>query len=206
MVSVSCAACGKELRLADAVGGTRVPCPQCGVPVAVPAVAKSHRSKTQRALEEAMRAMNAKDPPARASSTAASAAAAATTTLSPPHRAARALASIKLTRRSWAILGGVLAALVVAIFCWNQFTPATWEAQSKSQILQAKQEADQLAAEGKATEAFKKYGSIVLTIANRPVHDSTLKKAFDEAREARVRLQPIVRQEEEKARTAGYAR
>jgi hypothetical protein len=201
MITVSCAGCGKELHLADAVGGTRVPCPQCGAAVSVPAIANPKRSKTERAMEEALRAMDAKGA-ARGSRAAPPAATQPAST-----RVARASGgSIRLKPRHAAITGAAAAAIIIAVLCWNQFTPSTWETQIKAQILQAKQEADQLAAEGKASEAFKKYGTIVLLVSNRPVHDSAVKKAVDDAREARVRLQPSVRQAEEKAKTAGYQR
>ena len=115
--------------------------------------------------------------------------------------------AIRLTPRHLAIAAAAAAAvIVVVVLCWNRFTPAAWETQNKAQILQAKQEADQLAAEGKNADAFKKYGAIVLLVANRPVHDSALKKAVDEARDARIRLQPSVLQAEEKARTSGFGR
>jgi hypothetical protein len=194
MITVSCTACGKELHLADAVGGTRVPCTKCGAPVAVPALAETPKgTKTARAVQQALAAMDARQNQPHGD-TAASAT-----------RTAPAAGKPLFTPAQWKIVAAALAAISLAIGAYAVFSPNQWESSQRQGLLHIKAEAERLEADGKTVEAFNKYGNIVLATANKPIHDAELRKAVEQAREARDRLFPQVRDLEEKAKAAKYA-
>lgn len=210
MVTIRCPMCRNDLRFEDAAGGKPGKCPHCGALVAVP-IAADKRSATARAMEEVLAAMDAKekggDPRRRGTRGPAAielAARAPQASKASPKPIARK--KLAITRPQWKIAAAVAAAIAIAIAAWTAFTPSEWESRQKDQILQLKQEADRLATDGKTNDAFKKYGSVVLATANRPIHDSELRSAVNEAREARVRLYPQVRKAEERAKTAAYIR
>jgi hypothetical protein len=120
-------------------------------------------------------------------------------------RAAPASAKPLLTPAQWKIAAAALAGILLAIGVYAAFSPNQWESSQRQGLLQIKVEAERLESEGKTVEAFNRYGNIVLAAANKPIHDVELRKAVEQAREARARLFPQVRDLEEKAKAAKYA-
>jgi hypothetical protein len=205
MIQVRCGGCGGELRFAESTAGKRGKCPRCGAAVQIPGAAAGSA-----AVKEALAAMEAKMALASRVEVADRRRGAGAIDLitKPPRRSEAEGASStgrKAARRRMVLAALALALAVgaVSVLCWRSLAPAAWEDQQKERLLQVKREADELAAAGKTEAAFQKYGNVVLTVANRAVHDAELKQAVTDAREARVRLNPEV-QRAQRARTAAY--
>jgi hypothetical protein len=114
-------------------------------------------------------------------------------------------AGSKARRLKWKIVAGCSATIVIGIGGYAALVPSSHQSVQHSRVLQLKQEADQLVAAGKNVEAFEKYGQILLVSASETVHGSA-RRAVEEARQERLRLQPLVRDVEEKARLAKFKR
>jgi hypothetical protein len=231
--AVECGHCGQGLPKQLASRAGVITCPRCGGSIARPASGNAaggsagpakKPSQTAKALAEALRAMEEKESsrkgkekgrPAQHERAAfelgkkppsAAPAAAPTTAAAPDAKGATSLPRWRLNSRQSKVAACCAAVLVIGLSGYAALAPSARQSAQHDRVLELKQDADRLAAAGQNVEAFKKYGEIVLRSASEPVHGSDARRAVEEARQARLRLQPLVRDAEEKAKLAKFTR
>jgi hypothetical protein len=172
---------------------------------------KGGSSRTQQAIEEAMKAYDGKEASAasradgrqvytirRGKAPVAAAAPIPTSSSSP------AAAKPALTTKQWKTIAAVAGAMVLLFIGYLVFAPSAYESEHGIDILQAKQDGDQLLNEGKPVEAFKKYEKVILMSANQTFHNGRVRDAVQGAREARTKLFPEVKEAEHQAQLARH--
>ena len=185
MIDVNCNACGKHIAVNEALAGKKGRCPKCAATVIVPgAVAALGRaSQTATAVQQVLAVLDAKE-----------------TVTKPTQR--RTLVPSR-SQKKWAI-GAAVVAAVLAIG-YLIFTPDRWESEHRSAIVMLKQQADQLATEGKPEQAYARYGEIVRYAAGRAFKDSSVRRAVDDAKAARTTLHQQLQLASSRSRLAGSA-
>ena len=210
MITVSCTACGKATNFDDSAAGRSGKCANCGGKLALP-----KPSATAKAIQEAVKAMDAKEAKKKGKSVAK----AAVKSSAPPaydrsRQKPKAPApepkepkeqdskKTLITSKQWKVLSGVAAGLAVLAIGWSTFVPSEWESRHAGDVIQAKADADQLASAGKTAEAYAGYQRVILMSTGQSLKSGELRKAVAEARAARDRLLEENRPMIEKARAA----
>jgi hypothetical protein len=210
MITVSCSACGKASNFDDSAAGRSGKCANCGGKLALP-----KPSATAQAIQEAMKAMDAKEAKRKGKSSVKApgkSAAHAAYDLSgqqpkapapePKVPAERNSKKIQITPKQWKMLGAVVAGLSLAAIAWSAFVPGEWESRHAGDVIQVKVQADQLASAGKAAEAYAGYQRVILMSTGQSLRSAELRRAVAEAHASRDRLLEENRAVIERARAA----
>jgi hypothetical protein len=178
-------------------------------------VSKPKQSATSRAIEDAMKAMDAKEAErnkkgfsrstAKSSGSSAYQLGSNKSAVAAETPAARlSWKDLQFKPKQWYIVGGAVAGLFVLLYVYSAVAPTGWESEQRETIVQLKADGDRLASEGKKSDAFDAYGKIVLMTATRDLHSGELKRAVAAARQARVNLFPEIQAAQAKPRLAKY--
>jgi hypothetical protein len=245
MIEVTCSACSKTLSVADSAAGKTGKCPQCGAAIVVPSdttkavpvpleakptefsptrsPAWKKSSATERALQAALKAMDAKASVGgrQKSSTRTSydlgtksrdqqqPAQPETAKESKRRRPAQPpgsdvntpLLKRKLGRKEFKLIGAVAGGLALLFILYKVVMPGEFVSANQEHVLKLKDEADRLAGTGKIVQAYEKYQAIYLLTAHEKLN-SRLQKVADETNVARARLRGQVEELQARARTA----
>jgi DNA-directed RNA polymerase subunit RPC12/RpoP len=222
MLEAKCGACGTSIAVNDSLAGKIGRCPKCGGKVVAPGAFAQRKSTTASAVEEALAAMDAKErsrgkePKASRrknpvnvfdleAKRAPAAAPAPNTTTTTTSTTVKAKDRRDITKRAKLIGGTAALALCFGIVYLVSNPAGNHTPQHREEIIRVKEEADRLAESGKADEAYKKYGAVILMAGSKPPASSDLQRALQQARDARVQLANQMKNKDSSARSASYS-